>query len=130
MAILFVTGFDECSKAVDHPKDVSHGGRDMRKSRMFNQAEARPPKNTSIGGAALAQGDAVPSPLLLQMNEAIVRIETELAHLTKVAEATRKDVDDLKTWKTLVLGGATVIGLLFALYKALAGTIHVGFGVS
>lgn len=131
MAIFFVMPTDDGSMGTHQPGNLSQEGRDMSRSRTFKQAQAGAPQEAATGAspAALTGGD-FSSSLLIQMKDAIARIETELAHLTKVAEATRKDVDDLKTWKALVLGGAAVLGLLFGLYKAMAGTVHVGLGAA
>jgi hypothetical protein len=63
-----------------------------------------------------------------RVKDSIPRIETELKHLRGLAEATREDVDSLKAWKTLILGGAAVLGILFGLYKATAASVHVSFG--
>lgn len=65
-----------------------------------------------------------------RVKDSIPRIETELKHLRNLAEATKQDVDALKTWKTLVIGGAAVLGILFGLYKATAASVHVSFGTS
>jgi hypothetical protein len=129
MAIFFVTPIDDVSMGDHYPGNVSHEGYDMSRGRTFKHAQGGAPGDASTGSAGLAGGD-LSSSLLIQMKDAIARIETELAHLTKVAEATRKDVDDLKTWKALVLGGAAVLGLLFGLYKTMAGTVHVGLGTA
>lgn len=77
---------------------------------------------------APALSDDLATSILLQIKDAMPRIETELKHVRRLAEATRKDVEDLKTWRTLVLGGAAALGILFGLYKATAGSVHVTFG--
>lgn len=74
--------------------------------------------------------DNMAASILLQLKDAIPRIETELKYLTNLAAATKKDVDDLKTWKTLILGGAGLLAILFGLYKAASGSVHVTFGDS
>ena len=65
-----------------------------------------------------------------QVKNSIPGIETELKHIRNLAEATRDDVDGLKTWKTLFIGGAAVLGILFGLYKATAASVHLSFGGS
>lgn len=63
-----------------------------------------------------------------QLKGSIPRIEAELKHLKGLAEATKKDVDELKTWKTLLIGGAGVLAILFGIYEAVSGSVHVTFG--
>ncbi|WP_036114951.1 MULTISPECIES: hypothetical protein [Luteibacter] len=83
-------------------------------------------ESTTSRGPFLTDNTA--TSILLQIKDAIPRIETELRYLTDLAAATKKDVDDLKTWKSLILGGAGLLAMLFGLYKAASGSIHVTFG--
>lgn len=93
----------------------------------------RPIMSSDLSSAILFQlKDALPriEAELSKLKDSIPRIETELKHLRNLAEATRHDVDSLKTWKTLVLGGAAVLGLMLGVYRATAASVHVTFGES
>ncbi|MGA7439484.1 MAG: hypothetical protein WBW32_15300 [Luteibacter sp.] len=101
---------------------------DLSSAILFQLKDALPRIETELSRLK----DAIPriETELSKLKDATPRIETELKHLRKLAEATRQDVDALKTWKTLVLGGAAVLGILLGLYKATAASVHVIFGES
>lgn len=100
----------------------------MSRARAPRNEEDGTPKDESTNPRApLLNGDMA-STILLQIKDSIPRIETELKHLKEMAQATKKDVEDLKTWKTLILGAAGLLAVLFGLYKAVSGSVHVTFG--
>lgn len=55
---------------------------------------------------------------------AMAKIETKLDGLKSSVDGTKKNVDDLVQWKTLILGGAVVLGAVMAM----AWGAYVKFG--
>ncbi|KJV37138.1 hypothetical protein VI08_01000 [Luteibacter yeojuensis] len=100
----------------------------MKRAHTPQPNRDRTPHQASTAPRPHTLGDELTTSILLQIKDAVPRIETELQHLRRLAEATRKDVNDLKTWRSLVLGGVAVLGLLFGLYRAMAGSVHVTYG--
>ncbi|PUE08978.1 hypothetical protein B9Z51_08570 [Limnohabitans sp. T6-5] len=59
----------------------------------------------------------------------MARLEGKVDSLKESSDSTRKKVDDLVRWKTLILGGAVVLGVLlsgiFALYTKFGDRITI-----
>lgn len=62
-----------------------------------------------------------PLQTVLEISQSLGQIKSDIAHLTKTVDSVKSDVKDLVKWKSLIIGGAAVIGILFSVIGYLSG---------
>jgi hypothetical protein len=94
-------------------------------------------KNDSVTppGATFGQllsGDIAMS-MLLEVQRGVTELKVDVKHLTTTTESIKGKVEILEgkveiliNWKSGVLGGVAVLAVLWGIFKALSGYVHIG----
>jgi hypothetical protein len=87
-------------------------------------------KNGSVTppGTAFSQllsGDVAMS-MLLEVQRGVTELKVDVKHLTTTTESIKGKVEILVNGKNGVLGGVAVLAVLWGIFKALSGYVHIG----
>jgi hypothetical protein len=62
-----------------------------------------------------------PLQTVIEISQSLGQIKSDIAHLTKSVDSVKADVKDLVKWKSLILGGAAVIGIFASVAGYVSG---------